>query len=319
MKFWTYQRAFRIDDISGEVRTAVTSSDMASTLFIDGVAVASDTFTWRGARLLRNNHLRHRLADGRELSVEAGYVGWWKTQIAVRVNEVLRYESQPGAKIEWPPSLGKSVGKDVSLPPEELAKIEAEEARLSEQFRRNKPSLLFDIGIALLFFVVAKYSNLTTAALVSAGAGILGAVVQRITKIDLLGGLAVFGIVMSLVTAAFALAFQDDNMVKMRSTILGLLTAGLFLADGVFGGRFLGKRLVRYMPHPDTSAQRLSIGLGLMGVFMAVMNYAVAKLFSTDTWLFYTTFLDTALAMGIVFAVIKFAQPKQSEHASTAP
>jgi intracellular septation protein A len=313
MKLWTYKRPFTVDDIRGEVHTVSTLKDMTSTLFIDGVVVANDSFVpQRGLRVFRNNHLTHTLADGRVLSVEAGYVGWWKTQIAVRVNDVLRYESQPGAVIEWPQLLGKTLEKDATLAPEEAARMQADEDRAKEQFRRNKPSLLFDIGIALLFFVVAKYTNLTTAALVSAGAGILGAIVQRVTKIDLLGGLAAFGIIMSLVTAGFAWAFQDDDMVKMRSTILGLLTAGLFLTDGLFGGRFLGKRLVRYMPHPDTSASRLATGLGLLGVFMAVMNYAVAKLFSTDAWLFYTTFVDTVLAMGLVFAVIKYAQPKQT-------
>jgi intracellular septation protein A len=294
------------------VHTAVSFAEMTSTLFINGVAVASDSFVLqRGSRVFRNNRVSHTLADGRVLSVEAGYVGWWKTQIAVRVNDALRYESQPGAVIQWPQSIGKTIEKDGTLSPEDEARMQAEEARVREQFRRNKPSLFFDIAMALLFYAVAKYTNLTTAALVSAGAGILGAIVQRITKIDLLGGLAVFGIVMSLITAGFAWAFQDDDMVKMRSTILGLLTAGLFLADGLFGGRFLGKRLVRYMPHPETSAARLAIGLGLLGIFMAAMNYAVAKIFSTDAWLFYTTFLDTALVMVLGFVVIKYAQPKQ--------
>jgi intracellular septation protein A len=315
MKLWTYKRAFQIDDIKGVVHTTATLKDLSSTLFLSGAAVARDTFAPHGVRVLRNNHLIHTLADGRVLTVEAGYVGWWKTQIAVRVNDVLRYESQPGAVIQWPQSFGATLKKDETLSPQDEARMQADEDRAREQFRRNKPSLFFDIGIALLFFVVAKFSNLTTAALVSAGVGILGAVVQRITKIDLLGGLAAFGIVMSLITAGFAWAFQDDDMVKMRSTILGLLTAGLFLADGLFGGRFLGKRLVRYMPHPDTSASRLALGLGLLGVFMATMNYAVANLVSTDTWLFYTTFLDMPLAMGLGFVVIKFAQPKQPDRA----
>jgi intracellular septation protein A len=312
MKIWTYKRAFQIDDINGEVRTVVSFAEMTSTLLINGVAVANDSFVMqRDSRVFRNNYVSHTLADGRVLTAEAGYAGWWKTQIAVRINGVLRYESQPGAVIQWPQLIGKTLEKDATLSPEDEARMQAEEARAREQFRRNKPSLFFDIAMALLFYVVAKYTNLTTAALVSAGAGIIGAIVQRITKIDLLGGLAAFGIVMSLITAGFAWAFQDDDMVKMRSTILGLLTAGLFLADGLFGGRFLGKRLVRYMPHPETSAARLAVGLGLLGVFMAVMNYAVAKIFSTDAWLFYTTFLDTALVMVLGFVVIKYAQPKQ--------
>jgi intracellular septation protein A len=115
---------------------------------------------------------------------------------------------------------------------------------------------------------------------------------------------------MSLITAGYALAFQDEEMVKMRSTILGTLTALLFLTDGIFGGRFLGNRLVRFMPHPDTHGGRLAVGIGTVGLIMAGLNYGVAKVFSTDIWLFYTTFLDTILAIALVFGAIKYAMPK---------
>jgi intracellular septation protein A len=46
---------------------------------------------------------------------------------------------------------------------------------------------------------------------------------------------------------------------------------------------------------------------------MAVLNYGVAKAFSTDAWLFYTTFLDTILALGLTFAVIKWAMPQSGQ------
>jgi intracellular septation protein A len=318
MKIWTYKRPFVIDDISGVVHTVTTTSEMASTLYVNNVAVTTDTFLTKGARVLRNNHLSYTLPDGRQLDIEAGYVGWWKAEIAVTLNGVLRYESKPGATIQWPQMMGKTYAKNANPTPEEEAARAAEEQRQRDQFKRNKPSLFFDIFIALLFFVVAKYSNLSTAALVSAGAGIIGWIVQRITKIDLMGGLATFGIIMSLITAGYAIAFQDEEMVKMRSTILGAFTALLFLSDGLVGGRFLGKRLVRFMPHPDTSPARLALGLGLMGLVMAGLNYGVAKVFSTDVWLFYTTFLDTGLAIAMVFGVIKYATPKANQTAARA-
>ncbi len=313
MKIWTYRRRFKIDDIAGEVTTVATFKDMTSTLLLAGQVVAVDVMKPSRGAPLRNNHLNHTLADGRSIEIEAGYVGWWKTQIAVRVDGVLRYESAPGATIAWPAMFGKTYGKGQSPSAEEEQQVRDEETRQREQFRRNKPSLIVDISIGLLFFVVAKLTNLTTAALVSAGAGIVVAIVQRVTKIDLLGGLAAFGIVMSLITAGFAWAFQDDEMVKMRTTILGLLTAFLFLGDGLFGGRYLGRRLVRYMPNPDTHAGRLAIGLGATGVVMAVLNLLVARLFSTDIWLVYHTFLDTFVAIGLTLYAIKYAQPKEVE------
>ncbi len=310
MKLWTYLRRFDVDGVRGEVRTVATTNELKSTLLIDGHAVAEDSFEVQSARALRNNELRHVLPDGRRLEVESGYVGWWKTQIAVRINDQLVFESAPGARIRWPQYFVKNADRLANQSPEEAEASQAEARRQSEQFTRNKPSLLFDMGIALLFFVVAKFSNLTTAALVGAGAGIIGWVVQRITKIDLMGGLATFGIIMSLVTAGFAYAFQNDDMVKLRTTIMGLLTALIFLGDGLMGGRYLGKRLVRYMPHPDTSPSRLVIGIGLVGIIMATLNQLVANFTSTDVWLVYHTFIDIIIAMGLTLYVIKWASPK---------
>jgi intracellular septation protein A len=313
MNLWTYKRPFSVDGINAlVVNEAKMSGALASTLFLDGKAVSADEFSPHGARALRNIVLRHTLPDGRALDIETGYVGWWTTHIAVRVGGSLIYESKPGATIGWPETFAKRAERNAEMTPEDEAQQREEEARQRAQFQRNKPSLFFDIFIALLFFVVAKFSNLTTAALVSAGAGIVGWIVQRITKIDLMGGLATFGIIMSLVTAGYAIAFQDEEMVKMRSTIIGTLTALLFLTDGLFGGRFLGKRLVRFMPHPETHAGKLAIGIGSVGLIMAGLNYGVAKVFSTDVWLFYTTFLDTVLALVLMFAVIKWATPKTS-------
>jgi intracellular septation protein A len=184
------------------------------------------------------------------------------------------------------------------------------EAQQAAQWQRNKWSFYADIGLGLLFFVVAKFTDLTTAALVAAAAGLSLVVVQRYVKVDLLGGLAMFGVVMLLISAGFSIVFQDDWAVKMKSTILGLLTAALFLSDGLLNrGRYFGPRLARFLMQPVVH-QRLSIGMGLLGTVMASLNYAVAKFFSTDVWLTYSTFGDTVLVIVLFFAVLKFATPR---------
>ena len=69
-------------------------------------------------------------------------------------------------------------------------------------------------------------------------------VIQRFVKVDLLGGFAVFGTIMLLVSAAFSLALQDDYWVQMKSSVLGLLTAGVFMIDGLFRkGAYFGARI----------------------------------------------------------------------------
>lgn len=193
-----------------------------------------------------------------------------------------------------------------------LTPVELEQQEFAERWARSKYSILVDIGLGLVFFVVAKFTDLTTAALVGAAAGLAVVVIQRFVKVDLLGGLAFFGIVMLLISAGFSLAFQDDWAVKMKSTILGCLVASLMLGDSLANkGRYFGVRLGRYIMEP-THPQRLALGVGLLGLTMALLNWAVAQLASTDTWLFYTTFADLGITIVLFFAVLRFSRASAS-------
>jgi intracellular septation protein A len=301
MKLWTYRHSFAVERISGKVQTVAALSAITTTLLIDGVEVGIDRFETRSAPVLRNNLVKHVLSDGRLLEVECGYLNWWNMGIRVRIDGQLVHESHPGKALGWPQSVQRMQANKVGIDP---SVAQAQNA----QMKRNMPSICVDIGIGILFFVVAKFSNLVTASLVSAGAGILIFVIQRFVKVDLLGGLATFGILMSLIAAGFSYAFQDDWMVKMRSTILGVLTAAIFLSDGLLGGRYLGKRMVRYFPYPDISPARLTIGIGLVGLFMAFVNYAIATHFSTDVWLVYSTFGDIAISFALTLGVIRWSR-----------
>jgi len=187
-----------------------------------------------------------------------------------------------------------------------------EEARARAQWNRNKYSLAVDLFLAVLFFVLAKVTDdLPLSAIVTAGAGLAVVVVQRFVKVDLLGGLAMFGVFMLLVSAAFSYAFADDWAVKMKSTFLGGFIALLMFGDALFNkGGYFGGRLLRYMPAPiDT--RRFSFGMGVLGVIMATVNYLVATYLSKDMWLYYTSFGDFVLSMVMVFAVLKYATIEQ--------
>ena len=183
------------------------------------------------------------------------------------------------------------------------------DARAREQWQRNKWTLATDLGMALLFFVVGKMSeSLVTPALVCAGAGLALIVVQRFVKVDLLGGLALFGVAVLCVSAAFAWFFQDDWAIKMRSTIVGGAVAVLMYGDALFNnGYYFGGRLARFMPNP-IDHRRMAAGLATLGVVMALVNWLVAKSFSKDTWLLYTSFGDTVLSVLLALAVIRFAE-----------
>lgn len=182
------------------------------------------------------------------------------------------------------------------------------------QWERNKYSLYTDISIGLLFFVMVKVTDdLPFAALATACTGLMVVVVQRFVKVDLLGGLAMFGVAMLLVSAGFSYAFDSDWAVKMKSTLLGGVVAALMYSDAFINdGRYFGGRLGRYMPAP-ISPRRMSLGMATLGVVMAIVNYAVATLFSTDIWLYYTSFGDFLLSMALVLGVIKYATLRADE------
>ena len=172
-----------------------------------------------------------------------------------------------------------------------------------EKFKRNWPSLAVDIALGFVFFFVAKWTDLTTAALWGAAAGLGLVVVQQFVKnVDLLGGLALFGIVMMLISAGYALVFQDEYLIEMRTTIIGALGAVLYLIDGVLGGKYLGERTARYFFMPNIVPRRLALAMGGISIIMALLNWGVVKLVSKDVWLYYTTFGDFIIAV-VLFSV----------------
>jgi intracellular septation protein A len=291
-----FRRRFMLGALPGEVVVTMRTTGMESVLIVGGGLIAEDRTPFGGPEATRNHRLAAILPDGRAIDVETGYVSWWTVGIAVRLDGILVHESHPGRRIAYPERAARMAAKG------------AQEGFDPGQIRRNKVPLMVDVALGLLFFAVAKLTDLGTAALVGAGAGLALVVAQRFVKVDLLGGLALFGIVMLLISAGLALAFQDDMMIKMRTTIVGLVSAAFFLGDGLLGGNRLGRGMARYLPYTDIDPGRLALGMGLLGLVLAGLNYAVAELTGTDVWLFYTTFVDLFLAMAMILVVFAFAR-----------
>lgn len=288
-----YRRRFVLDGVPCEVVIRAEMDGLHSELFVAGMAQASDFSPTMGPDAVRNHRLAGLLPNGERFEVEAGYVSWTTVGIAVRQDGEVVHESHPGKVIAYPAR---------------AARMAADPGADMSRYKANKVPILVDLSLGLLFFVVAKLTDLSTAALVGAGAGLALVVVQRFVKVDLLGGLALFGVVMLLISAGLALAFQDDTAVKMRSTIVGAISAVLFLGDGLLGGNRLGKGLTRYLPYNDLDPGRLALGMGVLGLVMAALNYLVASLASTDVWLFYTTFVDFFLVVLLILVVFSFAR-----------
>jgi len=294
---WRYARMFRAEGQDIRIITDVGMQSVETHVEVDGQRLATDRLLM-SAEPYRNNRLSVALAGGHQLEVEAGYNSWCNVGMRADLDGRTVWESHPG--------------KPIALPGV-AAKMMAGQSGQQGQFARMKtqwPSIAADIAIGLLFFVVAKFADLRTAALVAAGAGLALVVVQRFVKVDLLGGMALFGIVMTLLGAGFAILFEDERMIMLRSTVLGGIAALLFLTDGLLGGRYLGKRMMLYVPSQDLDAHRLAIGFGLSGLALALLNWLVVEFATKDQWLFYTTFADTPVAFAGLFWALWFARAR---------
>jgi intracellular septation protein A len=293
---WRYARTFRAEGHEIRVITDVGLQSMETHVEVDGKRLGSDRFEM-ASEPYRNNRLSVALGS-RRLEVEAGYNSWWNAGMRADLDGRTIWESHPGRPIALSGSAAKMMASQAGQ--------QGQMARMKAQW----PSIAADIAIGLLFFVVAKFADLRTAALVAAGAGLALVVVQRFVTVDLLGGMALFGILMTLLGAGFAILFEDDRMIQLRSTYLGGIAALLFLTDGALGGRYLGKRMMLYMPAQNLDPQRFAIGLGLSGLFMAALNWLVVAFGTEDQWLFYTTFADTPVAFAGLFGALWFARAR---------
>ena len=179
-----------------------------------------------------------------------------------------------------------------------------------QKWEKNKYSIYADLGLGALFFIAGKITeDLIFASFVGVAGGLTLLVLQRFVKIDLLGGFAVFGTIMLLISGIFSFVLQDDYWVQMKGTALGLLSASMFFLDGVLRkGAYFGARFERYLPGGALHHNRLAIGMRLTGAFGALGNYLVAENFSEDFWLTYTTFLDLPILMILIFLVLRWSR-----------
>ena len=308
MRLWTYLRPFSYRDRDYVVEISLTFTKMVSRLFCGDECLDEQSFGYMDG----TTTFVHTLAgDGADTTrVEVGYFNWWSVGIAVLEGQQKVYESHPGRDVRFGESLMSEITSREAPAPDTAPNRAADMAALSQsKWQRNKYSIYADLVLGALFFIVGKATgDLALAALVGAGAGLALVAVQRFVRVDLLGGFAVFGTIMLLISAGFSLLLQDDYWVQMKSTVLGILTASVFMIDGVFRqGAYFGARIERYMPlrlHHD----RIAIGMSGMGLAMAGANYYVANQFSEDFWLTWTTFLDLPVSMALFYAVIFWAR-----------
>ena len=337
MRLWTFLRPFPYDAQRYVLEVSLTFSQTQARLFRDEELLAEQSHAYTEGPATFVFNLPHGLTSDlsnpsdevlgavsegvhgdsgesnqkRSAQLMAGFDNGGSLAIAVTEGGRAVYESHPGRSLQVDRSSVQTVASEDApggLSVEQMTQLS------QRKWQRNKYSIYADMALGALFFIVGKVTeDLALAALIGAGAGLLLVAAQRFVKVDLLGGFAVFGTIMLLISAAFSLALQDDYWVQMKGTVLGLLTASLFMIDGLLRrGAYFGARIERYMPLP-LHHDRIAIGMSLVGVVMAVANYYVANHFTEDFWLTWTTFLDLPLSMALFYAVIFWARKRSAD------
>lgn len=337
MRLWTFLRPFPYDAQRYVLEVSLTFSKTQARLFRDEELLAEQSHAYTEGPATFVFNLPHGLTSDlpnpsdevlgavsegvhgdsgesnqkRSAQLMAGFDNGGSLAIAVTEGGRTIYESHPGRSLQVDRSSVQTVASEEApggLSVDQMTQLS------QRKWQRNKYSIYADMALGALFFIVGKVTeDLALAALIGAGAGLLLVAAQRFVKVDLLGGFAVFGTIMLLISAAFSLALQDDYWVQMKGTVLGLLTASLFMIDGLLRrGAYFGARIERYMPLP-LHHDRIAIGMSLVGVVMAVANYYVANHFTEDFWLTWTTFLDLPLSMALFYAVIFWARKRSAD------
>ena len=197
----------------------------------------------------------------------------------------------------------------------EETKITSEQRAMLERQKKLRPSLIIDLCFGVLFFFVAREFGLVTAALTGAAVTIALVAIQPFTKHDLLGGFAVFGVVMSLISAGIAWGFQDDLAIKLRGTIMAIIAASFSLYDGfVLKGGYLGKRMAMYMEGlGKINPQRASFALAGSTLILMAIDTPLAFILTTDQWIWYNAFFDNIIAIPIVIGAMLMAREKPTK------
>ncbi len=300
MQIWSYLRPFNFHGHECLVKVTLTLSKVTSSLYANKRLLDEQSIGYMDGTTTFIHSLK--ALDESEAQVESGYFNSWNVGIAVIEDGRIVYESHPGKDVRYGEKLVKKLLGD-SLDNKNHQK---------DKWRENKYSVYADLVLGALFFIVGKITgDLVFATMVGVVAGLSLILLQRFVKVDLLGGFAVFGTTMLLISGIFSLILQDEYWVQMKGTLLGLMVASVFFLDGVFRqGAYFGARFERYLPGGALRHNRLAIGMSFTGLFGALSNYFVAENFSEDFWLTYTTFLDFPIFIVLFLLVLRWSRKK---------
>ena len=168
--------------------------------------------------------------------------------------------------------------------------------------RTQLTKLVLDIGPLIVFFSVNAVYGIFAATGAFMVATIGAVALSRVW----FGKIAT----MPLVTGVFVLIFggltiflQDETFIKIKPTIIYLMFAGLLLAGMALGRLFLKSVMSEAFELTDIGWRQLTVRWAGFFVAMALLNEAVWRNVSTDTWVSFKVF--GLLPLTFLFAILQ--------------
>jgi intracellular septation protein len=120
--------------------------------------------------------------------------------------------------------------------------------------------------------------------------------------------MAVITAVVVTIFGGLTLILRDDTFVKMKPTILYALFAGI-LGFGLLRGQSYLKYLMdELIPMQDEGWLKFTHRFVVFYVFLAVLNEIVWRLYGTDTWVNFRTFVLPLANFGFIMAQVPLFQ-----------
>jgi len=168
---------------------------------------------------------------------------------------------------------------------------------------------LFDLFPVILFFVAYKMSDIYIATAVAMVASIVQVGYLKLThkKVEPMMWL---GLGIIVVAGGATIIFQNEMFIKWKPTVLfAMMAAAIGVAQFWFKKNPIAFIFNNTIVAPDAVWKKLSISWIVFLLFIATLNIWFAYYTSTDVWVIFKTFGDTALFFIFIIAQIFFLMP----------
>lgn len=187
-------------------------------------------------------------------------------------------------------------------------------AKKSWNVRQAAVRLVFELGPAVVFFVVTKVFGIFAGTIALMASAALSTVVSwlRTRRFPVM---PLAGLALTLVFGGMTLWWREDQFIKMQPTLVNGLSA-VVLAGALTIGRLPLRSIFGAGTHAREDAWRaLTLALVLFLFMLAAMNEIMWRMFPTDTWAAYKAFVIPALDGLFVAAAYKYLRANRLDAA----